>query len=275
MVRIMTTTIRLGDRIAMPVAVPAGNARWERLATAAGIGLCVAVWIMLVQIPGREDAYAYWSAPADHPYRAFAYGVGAYLYSPAFLQLIAPLRLLPLSAFELVVAGLSLAALVYVCRAWTIPALLFPPVMVELATGNIHLLLAAALVVSWRHPAAWSTFLLTKITPGVGLVWFVVRREWRNLAIALGATALMSAVSFAIWPGQWLEWVGFIVASGTNGGLLVPRLALCALVIGCAAIRDDRRLLVVGVTLAMPVFYLNSLSVLIALRVRSRPGPGR
>ncbi len=48
--------------------------------------------------------------------------------------------------------------------------------------------------------------LLTKITPGVGLLWFVVRREWRNLAIALGGTALVVAVSFAIMPEAWFQW---------------------------------------------------------------------
>jgi hypothetical protein len=31
---------------------------------------------------------------------------------------------------------------------------------------------------------------------GHRLLWFVVRREWRNLAIALGGTAAIVAVSF-------------------------------------------------------------------------------
>ncbi len=50
----------------------------------------------------------------------------------------------------------------------------------ELAGGNIHLLLAAAMVLGFRWPATWALVLLTKITPGIGLLWFVVRREWRN-----------------------------------------------------------------------------------------------
>ena len=70
----------------------------------------------------------------------------------------------------------------------------------ELAGGNIHLLLAAAIVLGFRWPWTWAIVLLTKITPGIGLLWFVVRREWRDLAIALGATAAIVAVSFLVWP---------------------------------------------------------------------------
>ena len=72
--------------------------------------------------------------------------------------------------------------------------------LMELAGGNIHLLLAAAIVLGFRWPWTWAIVLLTKITPGIGLLWFVVRREWRNLAIALGGTALIVGVSFALMP---------------------------------------------------------------------------
>ena len=64
--------------------------------------------------------------------------------------------------------------------------LAFPPVALELYHGNIHLLMAAAIVLGFRYPIGWSFLLLTKVTPGVGLVWFAVRREWRPLIIALG-----------------------------------------------------------------------------------------
>ena len=51
--------------------------------------------------------------------------------------------------------------------------------------------IAAAIVIGFRWPAAWSLVLLTKITPGIGLLWFAVRREWRSLAIALGAVIMI------------------------------------------------------------------------------------
>ena len=65
-------------------------------------------------------------------------------------------------------------------------------------------------MVGFRYPAAWSLILLTKVTPGIGLLWFAVRREWRSLAIALGATAVIAAVSLAIDPRAWFEWFGVI-----------------------------------------------------------------
>ena len=36
---------------------------------------------------------------------------------------------------------------------------------------------------------SWAFVLLTKVTPGIGLLWFAIRRRWRDLAIALGVTA--------------------------------------------------------------------------------------
>ncbi len=61
--------------------------------------------------------------------------------------------------------------------------------------GNVHMLLALAIVLGFRWPATWSFVLLTKVTPGIGLLWFAVRREWRSLAIALGATAVLVTLS--------------------------------------------------------------------------------
>ena len=43
--------------------------------------------------------------------------------------------------------------------------------------GNVQLLLAAAIVIALRHPAAWALPILTKIGPAVGLTWHLVRRE--------------------------------------------------------------------------------------------------
>ena len=45
----------------------------------------------------------------------------------------------------------------------------------------------------------------------------MVRREWRSLALALGATAAISAVSFAIAPSAWFDWVKFLVSSSSTG----------------------------------------------------------
>jgi hypothetical protein len=83
----------------------------------------------------------------------------------------------------------------------TLLVLAFPPVALELYHGNIHLLLAAAIGLGLRYPWTWAFVLLTKVTPGVGLIWFAVRREWRQLGIALGVTA-DRGLSVALTPGS-------------------------------------------------------------------------
>jgi hypothetical protein len=85
--------------------------------------------------------------------------------------------------------------------------------------GNPQAIVAAAIVIGFRWPAAWAFVLLTKIGPGVGLLWFAVRGEWRNLAIAVGTTAAIVAVSVAVAPGMWVEFTRFAVS---NAGVAPP-----------------------------------------------------
>ncbi|HWP61876.1 MAG TPA: glycosyltransferase 87 family protein, partial [Candidatus Binatia bacterium] len=95
--------------------------------------------------------------------------------------------------------------------------LAFPPVALELYHGNIHLLMAAAVVIGFRHPSAWAFILLTKVTPGIGLLWFLVRREWRALATAIVVTVTVVLVSLAVDGRLWLAWLSeslFATATG-------------------------------------------------------------
>ena len=183
-------------------------------------GLVVAgtIWlgiVMLAQPYGGtwgtgQEAISYWGPRLAHPYaQANWTTTGAYVYSPAFLQLLSPLRALPWVAFFAVWTAMLLLAVRFLTgpRLFVIGAVL---AMAEIAGGNISLLLAVAIVVGFRWPAAWALILLTKVTPGIGLLWFAVRKEWRNLGIALGATAVVIAVSAAIMPGAWAEWVSVL-----------------------------------------------------------------
>ena len=129
----------------------------------------------------------------------------------------------------------------------------------EVAGGNVSLLLAVAIVVGFRWPAAWAIVLLTKITPGIGLLWFAVRGEWRSLAIALGATAAIVAVSYVTMPAAWRRWVEVIIDNAGKGGtwasvpipLWIRLPAAVALVVWGA--RTDRRWTVpVASMLALP-----------------------
>ncbi len=160
-------------------------------------------------------------------------------------------------------------------REWrtTLALLAFPPVALELYHGNIHLLMAAAVVLSFRYPAAWWFVLLTKVTPGVGLLWFAVRREWRSLSIAVGGAAALVAVSLIVDPGAWRGWLDSV--SATAGGsplhqFSVPiplpiRLALAAAVVVWGARTDRRWTVPVAATLGLPVLWPSGIAILAAL----------
>lgn len=209
------------------------------------------------------DARAYYDAHLDHLYaRPAAASYNAYYYSPAFAQVLSPLTALPWQAFIAIwMAGAGLA-LAYLSGPLLIFVLALPPVTIELAVGNIHFLLGLAVVLGFRWPATWAFVLLTKVTPGVGLLWFLVRREWRHLAIALGATAAIAAVSFVLAPSLWSDWV---TSLGQNAGtsyewppLPIPlrvRLVAAAMLIAWGAWTNRRWTVPLGATIALPLLW--------------------
>ena len=115
--------------------------------------------------------------------------MGAYLYSPAFAQLIRPLTILPWPIFVTIWTAFNLAIVWWLLGRWSLPAMLFLPIPFEIVSGNVHLMYAAAIVLGFRASFTWALPILTKVTPGIGLAWFAVRREWRQLGLALGVTA--------------------------------------------------------------------------------------
>jgi hypothetical protein len=220
--------------------------------------------------PG-QDARAYWAAPMQDPYAPSSVGQeSAYLYSPAFLQVMAPLRLLPWPSF----LGLWMVVLLAVLL-WLSGPLLFAPLIVlafpELWGGNITILLAATIVLGFGRAGAWAFALLTKVTPGLGVLWFAARRDWRAMLEVAVVTGAIVAVSALAAPHLWAEWVALLRSStGSStvpGSLPLPlvlRLPLAALVIVWAAKGDRRWLLPVGVLLAMPVIWWGSFALLAA-----------
>ncbi|HEX5823273.1 MAG TPA: glycosyltransferase family 87 protein [Candidatus Limnocylindrales bacterium] len=290
---------RAGDRLfdALRRAVASRLPSLARLETPPWVGIAVAVaaWLLIVAFSdpwGRlwgtgQDARCYWQATLADPYLHSDWNDPiAYVYSPAFLQLVSPLTALPWQAFMAVWT----AILVGVVRFLTGPrllaaGLLFPFAAMEVAGGNVSLLLAAAIVLGFRWPAAWSIVLLTKITPGIGLLWFAVRREWRSLAIALGATATIALVSFAILPDQWRDWVDVVLRnvaagkSGTWASVPIPlwiRLPFAVALVVWGARTDRRWTVPVAAMLALPALWYGGISMLLAvipLLERDRPRP--
>jgi hypothetical protein len=251
----------------------------RRVAIAAGILVTVLfVTVRLLDVyPWNEklfDLWAYWSTRAGFDYASAQPGVsGAYLYSPAFAHLIAPLTALPLPVFAAIWTALLVGVLGWLTgwRAFFIGVL--APVTMSIAIGQTDLLMAAAIVLGFRWPAAWLLPIVTKVTPGVGLLWFAVRREWRELSIALGATFAIVAISWAIDPLAWQGWVAMLLRfdfpTSANGVFLpVPvwiRLPLVALLIAWGARTNRRWVLPVGVCFSLPTVWLNTPTILIGI----------
>jgi hypothetical protein len=217
-----------------------------------------------------SDAYAYWLTAHEHqiysaPPRAF----GAFLYSPAFAQAIYPLATLPWTIFCGVWVLLEAIAFWWLLKPlgarWAVPALV--ACSTELALGNVYAFLAVAAVVGMTRPALWTLPLLSKVTPGVGVLWFAVRREWRMLGLALGATGAITAVSVTLAPQQWAHWIAFLIDHRSGGGVsLVLRLTAAAALVVLGARTNRRWIVAPAMLLSTPVIAgLSAVTLLAAI----------
>lgn len=242
-----------------------------------GVGLAVAVlsWLWALHFGYSTDSYAYWNVDLANPWSAQVGAIGAFMYSPVVALLFAPFHALPYSVFFVV--WTTLLALI---ALWLCPPMLWAPgfalLLGELHQTNIHIVLAAAVVLALTRSSAWWALpVLTKVTPGVGLLWHLVRREWRQLALALVVTGAIVAVSMAYSAGMWLDWAHFLLANvGVSAGgpsiaaPLLPRVACAALVVIYASRSGRKWLLPLAVLMAMPVIWISGIPVFVIASVR-------
>ncbi len=151
--------------------------------------------------------------------------------------------------------------------------LAFPGVVDDILRGNIHVFLAGAVVLAvWRQPwgaGAWAFPFLTKVTPGIGILWHPLRGEWRALWVGLGLTAAIVGVSVLFSAELWAEWISLLVANvGSDPRIqVIPlpflvRLPIAVVVIVVAARWNRSWLLPIGVMLALPNVWTSSLALL-------------
>ena len=207
-----------------------------------------------------QDSHAYWlAAQGGLIYGAVPGQRDAYLYSPVFVTVIKPLAMLPWPLFATAWVAIEAAALVWLVAPlrlrWAIPLFLLG--LPELVVSNIYVLLAVSAVVGLQKPAAWSFAILTKVTAGVGLLWYAARGDWKRLFQGIGATAVIVAVSYALDPSVWHAWVRFLLdnRSGTPDSSIsfVARGLLAVGLVVFAARTGWAFLIAPAVVLASPV----------------------
>jgi hypothetical protein len=225
------------------------------------------------------DAFATWDLNFKNLYGIQYMDLGAFRYSPAYAQAFFWAHLLPWELFAALFIGASLFILWRWAGRWTIALIALPPVALELYHGNIHLFMAAAMVVGFRYPSAWAFPFLAKVTPGIAVLWFAGARQWRNLAIALGTTAAIAAVSLVIAPQQWIEFAKVNAAAFAYFDPPRPypipvsfliRAPLAAAIALWGGWTGRRWTVPVAATIALPIIWVHGLSMLVAIIALAR-----
>ena len=274
-----------------------GRSRIERpkpiLLVLAAVG-CALLFIVGVSHWGTpSDEFAYWlgaqrlaagqplydqSATLVTPY--------AYLYPPPLAQVLAPFtRLLPDGVFVAAWTVLLLVALLYL-GGWSplraLALVVWIPVAVELWWRNVHLLIAMLVVLGLRgRPWAFAVGAAIKVAPALGVVYFLSAHRWRDALVAAGTGIGILAVSVALAPSAWHDFVSLAreVGAGSAGLLSVPYwvratagIAL-AIVAGRTRPRVGELLLVLAITVANPSLFVTALCIPIAIvpLLRSTP----
>jgi hypothetical protein len=265
----------LGDRIGGRIGPAHRRAARHALTVVGALALPYIIFINQVRSTWGFDAYAYWAIDlADLYGRSFqnTSGYGAFRYTPAIGQLFSIFGAVPWEVFFAGWFTAMVIALIWMTGRNALLLVAFPPLALELYHANVHLFMAAAIVLGFRWPATWAFVILTKVTPGIGLLWFAVRREWRSLAIALGVTAAIAAVSFVVAPHLWREYYLTMIDNlffdrGRPYPIPIPlpvRLVVAAAVVVYGARTDRRWLVPVAATIALPIIWWHGLSMLVA-----------
>lgn len=213
------------------------TSRWVRPFDRAGMVLAISIGLglgagFLMTGVRPLDTDTFWSAAHTSQIYGETWGIDGsrYVYPPVLAQILA---IIPWPHFLLAWTLLVWVALWYAAREWFLlvvlvgassiavfgwTAPLAHPLLLT-GVGNPQSIIAAICVVGLRRPELWAFSILTKLAPGIGLLWFAVRGEWKRLTVAIGATAAVAATSFALDPELWRAFGRFAVA---NAGATSP-----------------------------------------------------
>jgi hypothetical protein len=233
-----------------------------------------------------SDEHAYWLAGRNLIDGRSVYALArlgpiqpyAYHYPPPFAQLVAPIAaVVPAEVWTAAWTVLLLACLLWLAGRDPIIALAsvaFLPVAVELWFRNIHLPLAVLTYLGLRRwPVLLGIGMLVKVSPGLGLLYLAAKGQLRGATLGVAVAASIVAVSAALGPNLWAEFLDVTLARGpldVSGFLPLPyalRLAAGVITVLLAArLRApwNDGVAIVGMTIALPTLWFTALSFLVA-----------
>jgi hypothetical protein len=236
----------------------------ETIALGFGLGFAVVVLVTWTGMRGTPvDGWCYYGMDPANPYDP----TRCFLYSPPVAQFMTVIQpLVSFDAFFTILRTLETLALALITGPAIGVLLVIPAVAIELNAANINILLVGAVLLGFRYPWTWAFVILTKLTPGVGLLWFAVRREWRSFGIAAGLTAAIAVLSFVLAPWMWRDYLGALAGAPDETPFKIWwRLPIAALVVIWGARSNHRWAMIVAVFLAMPRWYFLSPVILVGL----------
>lgn len=221
------------------------------------------------------DAHAYWKSVQGEYYVNAPMAQDAFLYSPAFAQLIWPLAQLPWPWFNGIWMLGAAFTFAYVLKplGWKLAIPMWLICTPEMVMGNVFWLFALVVALGLRYPSSWVFVFLTKITPAIGPIWFAARREWKHCGYAAVTTFVVVGISFAIDPGAWVDWIEFLKSHlGTTTsrpeGVLFPaavRIPMAVVLIFWGAKKTKYWTIPAAMVLASPVFGIAALTIFAGL----------
>jgi hypothetical protein len=246
---------------------------WERpaaLLRLAALGVVVFHALAFGLWSPGADALIYYGADLSDPSPGHIFA-DTFTYSPAAAWWIQPLQALPFQVFRLLVVAVNMAGLVILIGPTFAAIVLLAqvlPIWLEFQQANVNFAVGAALVLGFARPGWYALPLLTKVTPGVGLVWFAVRREWRQLAMAVGITLLVALPSLVLHADAWFAFIRSLLVNAQVdaeiGAPILLRGALAVAVIAWGARTNRAWTVPVGAAL---VAHVNSYGWLVVLGV--------
>jgi alpha-1,2-mannosyltransferase len=167
-----------------------------------------------------------------------------FTYPPLAAVLFVPLHLLPMPLADLAMCVGSAAALTtttllvaYRLRGWNKPAIMlglaaavaafvFEPIRSTIGFGQINLMLMGLVALDcllpktrWPHGALVGLAAAVKLTPAVFVVYFLVRRQYREAAVATGTFVGLGVLGFALAPTDSAKyWFGVLLDPDRIGG---------------------------------------------------------